>query len=121
MVNMNLWLSDKDTIKAVSRAASAWKRINDKPSSVAFKDTTGTVLAAQTVRIEYDNSVSQSEAASGRTAVRKVNIFGVWGHDSITDTDMKEGYRFILNNDQYRIVDIILTIGEIQAIAEAVG
>lgn len=120
-VDLTLWLSDTTAIDANGRAAAAWNRINDKPTSVAFKKPDGTVLAAQTVRLEYDNIVSQSEDASGQTAVRKLTIFGVRDHSTVTDTDVKEGYRFVYQSDEYRCVDTILTIGEIQAIFEAVG
>lgn len=121
MPNLDLYLSDTEAIPAANRAAAAWNRINDKPTSVAFKKPDNTVLAVQTVRIEYDNIVSQSEAESGQTAVRKLTIFGVRDHSTVTDTDVGEGYRFIYQNDEYNVVDTILTIGEIQAIAEAKG
>ena len=121
MVDLSLWLSDSEAIPAESRAAAAWNRINDKPVSVAFKKPDGTVLAAQTVRLEYDNVATQSEDVSGETAVRKLTIFGVRDHSTVTDTDIGEGYRFIYQNDEYRCVDVITTIGEIQAIFEAKG
>lgn len=121
MVNLDLWLSDTTAIDANGRASAAWNRINDKPTPVAFKKPDGTVLTAQTVRLEYDNVATQSEDVSGETAVRKLTIFGVRDHSTVTDTDMKEGYRFIHQNDEYRCVDTILTIGEIQGIFEAKG
>lgn len=120
-VNIDLWLSDTTAIDANGRAAAAWNRINDKPTSVAFKKPDGAVLAAQTVRLEYDNNASQSEDVSGETAVRKLIVFGVREHSTVTDTDVAEGYRFIYRNDEYWCVDTILTIGEIQAIFEAKG
>lgn len=120
-INLSLWLYDTEAIPAANRAAAAWNRINDKPSSVAFKNAAGTIQAAQTVRIEFDSRASESESVAGQTAVRKLTIFGVRGHATIADTDMKEGYRFVLNNDQFRIVDVMYTIGEVQATAEATG
>ena len=121
MVDFSLWLSDTTAIDVNGRAAAAWKRINDKPASVAFKKPDGTVLAAQTVRLEYDNRASESEAVSGRTPVRKLIIFGVRDHTTVTDTDVAEGYRFVLSGDEYRVVDTIETLGEIQAVCEATG
>lgn len=120
-VNFSAWLSDTEAIPAASRAAAAWKRINDKPVSVAFKKPDGTVLAAQTVRLEWDSNVSESEAPSGQTAVRKLIIFGVRNHATVTNTDIAEGYRFVYQGDEYRVVDTMFTIGEIQAVAEATG
>lgn len=121
MVDLGLWLYDTDAIPAQNRAAAAWNRINDKPSSVAFKNAAGTIQAAQTVRIEYDNSASQSEDVSGQTAVRKLIVFGVRGHGTITNTDIREGYRFVYDGDEYKCVSTILTIGEIQGIFEVTG
>lgn len=106
------------------RAAHADNRINDKwevTTTVAFKNAAGTILAAQEVRIESDNSATPSESAAGAAPKRKVIVYGVRDHATIADTDIKEGYRFVLHNDEYRVVDIILTLGEIQGIAEATG
>ena len=120
-ISFDLWLSDTTAIDANGRAAAAWNRINDKPTSVAFKKRDGTVLAAQTVRLEWDNTVSESQDASGQTAVRRLIVFGVKDHSTITDTEVATGYRFVFNNEEYRVVDTIPTIGEIQAICEEAG
>lgn len=104
-----------------SRAAAAWRRIQDKPTSVTFRQPDGTDLAAQTVRLEYDDSVSESESPAGQGAVRKLVIFGIRNHATLADTDVAEGYRFNYLDDAYRVVDVIYTIGEVQAICEAVG
>lgn len=120
-IDLSLWLYDTEAIPAANRAAAAWNRINDKPSSVAFKNVAGTILAAQTVRIEYDNGMSQSEAESGLTAVRKLIVFGVRGHGTVANTDIKEGYRFVYDGDEYRCFSTILTIGEIQGTFEVIG
>lgn len=120
-VNFSAWLSDTTAIDANGRAAAAWKRINDKPTSIAFKKTSGTVLAAQTVRLEWDSNATESLSPAGQTAVRKLTIFGVRDHVTVADTDVAEGYRFVYQGDEYRVVDTLLTIGEIQAVAEATG
>jgi hypothetical protein len=103
------------------RAADAWQRINDKPLSVAFKTTSGTTLAAQTVRVESDNSATPAESAAGVAPKRKVIVFGVRGHLTVANTDIKEGYRFVYAGDQYRCVDVILQTGEIQGVFEVAG
>ena len=41
-------------------------------------------------------------------------------HDLFTDTDVAEGYRFILNSQEYRVEALILTLGEVQALCEAI-
>lgn len=121
MIGFTEWLTETNTLDETVRAARAWNRINDKPTAVVFKTPAGTTLAAQTVRIESDNAVTESEGTAGTGPVRKVIVFGIQDHPDVADTDMKEGYRFNYGNDQYRIVDIISTLGELQGIAEAVG
>jgi hypothetical protein len=121
MIGFSNWLTETSAIDETFRAVKAWNRINDKPTAVAFKTVAGTTLAAQTVRIESDNTVTESEGAAGQGPVRKVIVFGVQNHPIVTDTDMKEGYRFNYGNDQYRIVDVISTLGELQGIGEATG
>ena len=120
-VDFALWLSDTAAIPASGRAAAAWARINDKPTSVTFRKPDGTDLSAQTVRLEYDSRVSESETPAGQTPVRKLIIFGVKDHETVADTDIGEDYRFNYQSDAYRVVDIIYTIGEVQAVAEAIG
>lgn len=106
---------------AASRAIAAWARINDKPTSIAFRTQTGTDLSAQVVRIEYDNTVSESMDSSGRAPVRALTIFGIQDHPTEDDTVIAEGYRVIVDNDEYVVRDVIYTIGEVQARAEAIG
>jgi hypothetical protein len=94
----------------------------DKPSVVAFKKPSGDVLANQTVRVEADDRANQMMGPDGMTGPKRYYVvFGVVNHDTITDTDMQEGYRFILDNDEYRITDVIVTLGSIQGNAEATG
>jgi hypothetical protein len=88
---------------------------------VAFKNAAGTTLAAQTVRVEVDNTASPAESAAGVAPRRRVIVYGVRNHPTLTDTDIREGYRFVLDNDVLRCVDVIITLGEIQGIFESVG
>lgn len=122
-MNFNAWLTETEAIDEEPRAVRAWNHINDKPTSVAFRKPDGTTLDAQTVRLESDNSASESEAVSGAAPVRKLVIFGVANHpdSGVADTDIGEGYRFVHQNDAYRVVDVIETLGEVQGIAEATG
>lgn len=121
MIDFNSWLVDSEAIAEAPRAVRAYSRIQDKPTSVVFKTPAGTVLTAQTVRLESDDRAAESEGAAGMAPVRKVIVFGVQNHPTITDTDMKEGYRFVHLQDEYMIVDVISTLGELQATAEATG
>lgn len=105
------------------RAAHAWRRINDKfetVTSVAFKNAAGTTLAAQSVRIEWDNRASLVSGAAGTAGRMNLNVFGVNNHPTRGTVDMKEGYRFVLNNDEYRCTEVIEQLGERQGIFVAI-
>lgn len=112
------------TAKAQRRAAHAWRRLHDKfepVTSVAFKTAAGVTLAAQEVRIEVDNRASMSSSAAGSAPRMTLIVYGVRNHATIADTIMEEGFRFILGSDEYRCIDVILTLGEIQGIFVAIG
>lgn len=110
-------------VNAEVRAALAWKRIQDKPSSVTFYDpNTEAAIAAgeQTVRLEYDNEAKPltENLVSGQSPRRLLTILGVRDHASVTDTDVEMGYRFRLSGIDYRVIDVITVPGEVQATAE---
>lgn len=113
-----------DQINVSQRAEDAWRRINRHPSSIAF-DRKGTLLADQTVRVEYSSSVTErSSDGAGRSSKRDVVIFGVRDHAIVADTDIQRGDTFWVQvsaekRQQFRVVDVLLLPGEIQAGAEA--
>lgn len=127
MVDLSAWLSDAGDLAATptateeQRAAAAWRRINDKPSSVAFRTPAGATLSAQTVRIEPDSAAGMATSEAGAGQVRKAVVFGVRNHATIADTVLDGGYRFVLDGDEYRCVGILKTLGEIQGYFEATG
>lgn len=127
MPSINAWLADAGDLAAVptateaQRAVLAYRRILDKPTSVSFRTPAGATLSAQTVRVESDSTASPAASAAGQGAVRRVVVFGVKGHPTVAATVMEEGYRFVLGNDLYTIVDVIETLGERQGIAEVTG
>lgn len=120
-VNFSNWLGAGQAISVTERAALAWRRIQDKPTTVVFRTAAGATLGAQTVRVESDSNASPAESAAGMAPRRKAVIFGIRGHATLPDTDIAEGYRFILGADEYRVMDLILTLGEVQGLAEATG
>jgi hypothetical protein len=126
-MDLNTWLANTGKLAALpmqlehQRAVLAWRRILDKPVSVTFRKGDGSTLAAQTVRIESDNGASPAESISGAAPVRKVVIYGIRNHPTLPDTNIAEGYRISFGGDAYRIVDVIDTIGERQAIGEVTG
>lgn len=124
MPDLNAWLGTSglinSTTRAEARAALAWKRINDKPTSVVFTTGAGAVLSAQIVRLEYDDGVSEAQSVTGPTPVRRLVIFGIKDHATEPDTVVDEGYRLWADGDEYTCIDVIYSIGEVQAIFEAV-
>lgn len=123
MPTIDAWLSDTEAIDAGPRAVLAWRRILDKPTSVVFKTAAGASVSAQTVRIEHDSRATQPTSAAGQAAVRTVTVFGVRDHPdaAVADTDVAAGYRFVHEGEEYRVVDVVTTLGEVQAFCEAVG
>jgi hypothetical protein len=109
------------TERTQERAADAWQRINEKPTSIVLRTAAGATRAAQTVRVEFDNTATPAESAAGVAPKRKVIVFGIRGHATLADTLMAEGDRFVLDGDELRCVDIIVTLGEIQGIFESAG
>lgn len=119
-------------IDSAFRAERAWALILRKPASVIFTKpqvtlksgiTPPTALAAQTVRVVSDNRASTVEGESGAAPTRAVIIYGVKGHplESVVDTDINEGYTCLIDGDRYRVTEIILVPGGVQALARVWG
>lgn len=117
-VDFSKWMSSSQPINAQSRAVDAWRRIQRKPVSVVFTKpqvTTGgvttpaTALPAQWVRIDSDNRASAVQGIAGLVPKRIVLIYGVVGHPdpAVVNNDIREGYTFKYEGDQYRVLDPI--------------
>lgn len=122
--DMAAWITSEDALPIMSegiRASLAYTRILDKPSSVTFRDASGVELGAQTVRIEPDNGTGVALSAAGVAPRRTAVVYGIRNHPSLPDTDVGEGYRFVYLGDHYRVWDVVITIGEVQAMAEVIG
>lgn len=123
MPDFNQWLNatNIDVVDAETRAAQCWKRIQDRPTSVVLNRSTATSaanLAAQTMRIEYgEQSNFTRNDVSGATK-RDVWAIGVRSHPSVADTDIQAGDRFAIGGMSYKVMDIILVPGEVQARCE---
>lgn len=100
------------------RAADAWRRIQDKPTSIVLKRGT-TLLDAQTVRIEFSSGANEQPAPTATPGFLNVTIFGVKDHPTVSDTDIQRGDRVVLENTEYEVVGVIASIGEVQAFCEA--
>lgn len=123
MPSLDGWLtgsadSDIVVLPAAQRAALAWRRINDRPSSVVLIRA-GTPLAAQTMRIEFDNSSSMVNGTLVRTGVQRLTLFGVKNHPTIADTNIQRGDRFNLGLAQYEVKSVLTPPGETQGLCES--
>lgn len=121
MPDFNAWLADSEAIEAGPRAALAWRRIQDKPTSLSFRKPDGSTVGAQTVRVELSESQQAAQSPAGAQTVRDVVIFGVRDHETVADTDVASGYRFVLNGKEYQVRDVVETLGEVQARCEVVS
>lgn len=125
MPNLNNWLFAGEAIDAESRAVDAWNRIQRNPTEITV-ERRGEDNVIQTVRIEFDNTATESVSkSSGITASRPATVFGVIGHPdvSVIDTDLSRGaiFKVTANNQLFRITDVQQLLGEIQARAEVTG
>lgn len=122
IVDISSWLGNAGDLTALptateqQRASLAWRRVLDKPSSIAFRTAVGTTLAAQTVRLEYSDRSSVVTSDSGAAPKNDLIVFGIKGHASVTATDIRPGYTFNLDKANYRVTDVIETIGERQGV-----
>jgi hypothetical protein len=122
MPDLNAILSAGSPINEAHRAALAWRRISEKPTSITIRRA-GATQTAQTVRVEFSEASNQRMGASGDGAVRDVIIFGVRNHpdEDIADTDIEKGDRFVHLDVEYTVRDLVTTLGEVQAHCEAVS
>jgi len=127
MVDLQSWITGiiatprSRTIREQIFAAESWRRIQENPLMVIFKNSSGVKLPGQAVRVESDNTATPSMSTAGTAPKRKVIVYGIRNHATLPNTDIKENYVFVYEGDQYRCIDIIPTLGEIQTIWEAYG
>jgi hypothetical protein len=113
------WYEDSDItpLGAEGRSVLAWRRIEDRATSVTILRGSVT-LDAQTVRIEFDDSQSSGQSvvgAGGSAEQHSLILFGVVGHPSVDDTDLERGDRFAQGTMVYEIKTVKALPGEIQA------
>jgi hypothetical protein len=117
MPNITMIVGGGETSDA-ERAADAWRRINDKPTSVVLVRGQ-TTLAAQIVRVEYSEEEREIGGGAGISSRRLVIVFGVKDHPEVADTNIQRDDRFAYNDQQFRVLDVVFTLGEKQARCEA--
>lgn len=111
--------------QAAERAAAAWRRINDKPTSIVVLRSVGATkskLAAQTVRVELSTTASDMRGEVVTPSKQTAIVFGVLDHpdSGVPDTDIRGGDRFTIGSTTFEVIGVVSTIGEIQATCEAI-
>lgn len=122
MPSFNRWYDANSILplSAAARAILAYRRIMDRSSSIVLRREVAD-LSAQTVRIEYSSSASESQGETGEAGQRGVVVFGVKDHPTVTDTDIARGDRFSIGNAVYEVTDVNEVPGEIQATARRIS
>lgn len=122
-MSLNAWLGSNNIAlpSAEERAFLAWRRISDRPTSITIVRGSGAskqTLAAQTVRLEWDNTAVERDGQIVSSGVQKCVVFGVRDHATATDTNILRGDRFRVDGVEYEVVSIMTPPGEVQAICE---
>lgn len=99
-------------------AALAWSRIQDSPTKLILRRGK-TMLAIQTVRLEYDNKATEKIGMVATPERQTGILFGIRGHDVLPDTDVKRGDRFVWQNADFELLGEIPTSGEIQMVFQS--
>lgn len=102
-------------ISEAQRAANAWRRIQDKPTSITV-ERAGVDQAAQTVRLEADSGGRMAVGMGGVQHLVEAVAFGIRNHATLTDTDLAPGDRFIASSVTYEVIMVSpALVGELQA------
>ena len=122
MPNLQNWLATPmDTTDEGTRAVRAWLHILDWPTPITLYRS-GVALSEQTVRIEYNEASTSSErqGVAGQPSERQLIIFGVRNHPTATvlDTNIQRGDLLKFQGDTYKIIDVILKRGGLEAYTE---
>lgn len=106
------------SINEAWRAADAWRRIQDKPTSITV-ERDGTDLPAQTVRLEADSGGRVVAGMGGVQHLIEAVVFGIRDHATLADTDLQPGDRFVASGIAYEVIMVSpALLGELQAYAK---
>lgn len=124
MADARAWIGINATVDESTRAEDALQRILQKPSEIVlYRSRSKTAQTAQQVRVEYTNSTTGAEVRgeAGKSSKQWVVIFGLKGHALEPDTDIQRDDQFRFDGLLFRVVNVVRTIGEVQAMCEAMG
>lgn len=95
-------------------------RILDKEVDIAFLRH-GTRLAPQTVRVELEDNSPSSGDEMSQAFVVQATVFGIHGHPTLPDTDIKVWDTFTLDGMEFTVKVVNRQMhGQVQAYCEAV-
>lgn len=122
MASLSDWRNAGQSPVDESRFADhAWRLIQRKPDSIIIRRG-ATVLAAQTVAVEMSNAQVEREGqGDSLIALRDAVVFGIRNHATLPDTDIKRDDLFEHDGQDYRVMDLVLTMGGIQAHCEVIA
>lgn len=123
-IDFGSWLGQANSLVASQwqlRAQVQWARIQDKETDISlFRN--GVELSPQTVRIELYNTITDANDESGVASIRDAIVFGIRGHPTLDDTDIKVWDTFVYEDVEYTVRSVNLrVIGQVQAFCESVG
>ena len=121
MVNFADWLQNNSPEDESVLAVTAWNLVLRNPTELSFKRGS-TTLAVQTVRVEYSNEEAPIQGVSAAQGSRRdVVVFGVKNHpnEDVADTDIRRGDHFSYNGRLFKVTDVIVNLGSVQATTEA--
>lgn len=106
--------------QASIRAQIQHSRILDKPETVAFTRN-GAKIAAQVVRLEWTDSLTEVDSDLGSATLRRGYVMGFKSHPTLPDLNVQEWDTFSIYDNQYTVTSVNKhLIGQIQAAFEAV-
>lgn len=119
-MDINAFLGTGQATNARERAAAAWRRISEKYTDVVLYRREAP-MESQRVRIEYSETIRERAGGAGKSSVRDVIVFGVRGHSAVPDTNIQRDDWFAYEGTRFRVIDLVLTVGEVQARCEALA
>lgn len=104
----------KRGVNSDQRAILAYRRIQDKPTTITLWREEAE-MDPQIVRIEWRTIVNDRNDDVSESTYRELTIFGVRDHDTVDDTDIKNGDLFVLYGDTYEVQDVAEYTGSVKA------
>jgi hypothetical protein len=118
------WMGNNESMQASEFAQSMWNLIQRRPEALVIQRL-GVNLDPQTVRVEYSKEARESTDRSSTANVRSrdIMVYGVKDHPDpgVPDTDISTGDLFSLNNRLFRVTDVYINPGQIEAEGVAIS